>query len=221
MSLLRALLAAKPVRTPLEFGVNENVRIVAIDNTERKRDGEKINRNCYITFTKYDSKGAKMASSEFSYFNLDHTSDYVLDNLTKQVAQMNDIATVLNPGSVVDPTQGYESIEDLAEDLKSKKGCKSLMDAMWEQFEEAVGEHVGEDSELIRVKVVTDTKGKWLQLPSDSHIVESMESDCTLAITAYELKNQAKGLEAPTEEADSKGDSPDEKPKKKGSLANL
>ena len=221
MGLLRALLAAKPVRTPLDFGVNENVRLISINNDERVREGERINRNTYMTFAKYDSKGKKIASSEFSYFDLDPSSDFVVENLTTQIAQLNDIVSFFGIEDVVDPTTEFEDMEELMASIKSKKGCKALVDDMWKQFSDLVGDLVGEESPLARIKVVTDSKGKWLQLPKDSHIIESVENDCTLSINRYELSLRAKGLEAPKEEADSKGDSPDEKPKKKSALSGL
>ena len=221
MSLLRALLASKPVRTPLDFGVNDNVRLVKIDNAERTRDGEKISRNTYMTFAKYDSKGKKIASSEFSYFNLDSTSDLVKDNLIQQVAQLNDIVSFFGVEGSVDPTSNYTSMQDLIDDLRSKKGCKSLMDTMWEQFSDLIGDLVGESSPLARIKVVTDSKGKWLQLPRDSHIIESMDQECTLSVSSYELKMRDRGLEAAQETPDEKGDAPGEKPKKKSALSGL
>ena len=225
MSFLEKLLSAKPVRTPLEFGINENVRLTKIDNEVRKYDGEIIKRNCFITFTKFDSKGEAMAASEFAYFNLDHTADYFGDNIATQIGQLQDIVNVLNPGFVIDPSDIYEGDEDVMEEgLSNKKGVKMFQDRIFELLEEGIGESVGSESPLMRVKVVTDTKGKWLQLPRETHIVESSDSECTMSITAYELKNKAKGLEAPKEEADSKGSAPDEvadKPKKKKALRNL
>ena len=220
--MLRLLLAAKPVRTPLEFGINENVRITKINNAVRKtKDGEIAKRNTFMTFTKFDSKGKKMAESEFSYFNLDPSSDYTVENLANQVAHLQNIADVLNPGQAVDPTEGYETYEEIMEDLASKKGCKALMDKTWELFEAAVSEHVGLDSKIVRVKVITDNKGKYLQLPKEAPVVEDGEAECTLNITAYEKKMKAKGLVAPTEQADSKGSAPEKKAKRTGALKGL
>ena len=88
--LLEAILTNKPVRVPLEFGINENVRLMSINNDERTYEGEKIKRNTYMTFVKFSPEGKKIASSEFSYFNLgkcsqsltfariEHTSSYKL-----------------------------------------------------------------------------------------------------------------------------------------------
>ena len=59
MSLLRKMLAIKPVRTPLDFGINEDVRLTAIDNETRKWEGEVIPRNTFLTITKFDNNGNK------------------------------------------------------------------------------------------------------------------------------------------------------------------
>jgi predicted NBD/HSP70 family sugar kinase len=220
-SFLRQLLLNKQVRTQLDFGINENVRLVKIDNTQRKREGEVVNRNTYMTFSKFDSKGEVMASSEFSFFNLDPTADKVMENFANQVAVMQNIVNVLNPGVVIDPTTGYDDFEEIEKDLKNKKGCKTLMDTLWSLFEEALKDKVGEDSILVRLKVVTNNKGKYLQLPNEGSVMESMEVEETkLAITAYERNCKDKGLEAPVESADTKGSAPAEKPKK-AALTNL
>jgi hypothetical protein len=212
MSLFRELLAAKPVRTPLEFGINENVRITKIDNTPRKnKDGQKLAQNTFVTFSKFNSEGTKIAGSEFRYFNLDHESPYVRENFANQVGQLQDIANSLNPGSVIDPTKDYTDPDELYADLESKKGCRAFMDDMWDQFEAAVGEIVGDECPMLRVKVVTSKDGKYLQLPGrETHVVEVMDEDCTLNITAYEEKMRAKGLEAPSATPDAKGNAPEE-----------
>lgn len=223
-SLFRQLLNAKPVRTPLEFGINENVRIIKIDNEPRKKDGQVIKANTYITFAKFNKDGNKIASSEFRYFNLDHESPYVRENFANQTAQLQDIADALNPGAVIDPTEGYTDPDELYADLESKKGCKAFMAKMWEDFEAAVGEHVGPESPLLRVKVVTSKDGKYLQLPNrDTHIVETMDVEETdLEVTPYEQKLRAAGLEAPSATPDAKGEAPDgAKAKKKSAIDNL
>jgi hypothetical protein len=218
MSLLRMLLAIKPVRTPLEFGINENVRLVAMDNEVRKWENEVINRNTFLTFAKFNDEGTKIESSEFSYFNLDHTSDFVFANLVQQVGQLNNLANLLNPGSEVDPTEEFEDLEEIKEALRTKKGCQAMMDIMWKQFSEAVEGKTGAESPLLRIKVAVSGKGGWLQLPQDAHFAESMEYESTLGVTAYELNQSS---EPKQETADEKGDAPDEKPKKKSALSGL
>jgi hypothetical protein len=222
MSLLRRILAIKPVRLPLEFGINENIRLTAISNEVRKRDGEVIPRNTFLTFSKYNEKGQKIAATEFSYFNLDHTSQFVLENLVTQLAQLTELASLLNPDAAIDPISSFETEEEIVEALRTSKGCKAIMKDMYDQFEESVKDFINDESPLLRVKIVTDNKGKYLQLPREGHFVENVETPCTLSINAYELKTRQKGAEPQTETPDRPaGTDEATKPKKKSALAGL
>lgn len=220
MSLLREMLAIKPVRTPLDFGINENVRLMSIVNEVRKWEGEVVPRNTFLTFIKFGTDNTKLASTEFSYFNLDHTSDFVFDNLVTQIGQLNNIVEILNPGKSVDPTDEFESLEEIKEALRTKKGCQSLMENMWKQFEEAIDGKFGLESPLLRIKVVSGKTG-YLQLPRDAHFLENVESDSSLSVSSYELKLFNSSSEAQQEKADAKGDAPDEKPRKKSALSSF
>jgi len=222
MAFLRELLASKPIRVSLEFGINENVRLVSVTNEERKREGEVIRRNNYMTFVKYDSKGVPIANSEFSYMNLDPNSEYTFSNFIAQTTQMNHIARVLNPDAEVDPTEGYETEEQLSKDLKTKAGCEKFIKVLHEQFLAAIENFIGPDSEFIRVKVITEKTGKYLQLPKEGLTIELASSKAKLNITPYETKMKNAALDAPSgETADRKGDAPDTLVKKKSALAGL
>jgi hypothetical protein len=225
MTFLRELLAARPVRTPLEFGINENVKLTAVNNEEHKYDGETIARNTWMTFTKFNKEGNAIASSEFAYYNLKHDSDYVIENFATQAGQLQNIASLLNPDAVIDPTEGYSSMEELKEDLESKKGARALQDKLYELFEEAIDGLYGLKSPFIRLKVIVDKNGKYIQLPKDQIIAESMEveaSNSVLSISAYEAKLKERGLtNNQIEKADDKGSAPGEKVKKKSALRNL
>lgn len=198
MTLLRKLLAAKPVRTPLEFGINNGIRLIAISNDERKRDGETIPRHIYMTFGKFNKKEELIAQSEFNYFNFSPDYDNTLGNLATEVSQLTSIVEVLNPGASFDPTESYEELDEIEADTKTKKGCKKLQDAVWKAFNKAVGKKVGPESPLLNLKVITDYKtGKYLQLSGDAVIVEPADidpSESVLRITANELKNKDKAL---------------------------
>ena len=206
MHLLRAVLAAKPVRTPLTFGIQDNIRLIAIDNTERTKDGEKLPRNTFLTFAQYNNEGKKTGSSEFSYFNLDPQSEHVMTNFVQQICQLNDIAAVYGLENPVDPTVGM-AIEELQELLSDKTGCKELMNTMWEQFSAAMSPLIGETSPLTRLKIVCTKKG-YVQLPSDTHIIESMESATALSLSAYDLRVHRESLVPQTASADTKGAPP-------------
>ncbi len=217
VNILRTLLASRPVRTAIDFGIHDNVRLTAIDNTPRKRDGETIQKQCFLTFTKYNSKDESIAQSEFSYFTLKHDSDYTGQNLSTQLAQLTNLITVMNPDALEkfgeDFNGQFDSLEELQEALSNKKALKTVSDNLFKYFAKAVKKFVGAEAPLMRLKVVTDRKtGKWNQLPDDANIVESMDvtlEDTVLAITAFEKKNKAKSLSIQTEKADSTGGAPD------------
>lgn len=213
MSLLRQLLAAKPVRTQLEFGIQANVRLISMNNTTKLRDGVPVPTNTFLTFGQFNDKNELIAQSEFDYYNLNNEYDNVIPNLSTQVSQLTSIVEILNPGHEFDPTSAYEDYDELVADSKSKKGCKSLMDSVWKAFNKAVGKKVGMESPLMRLKVVVDYKtGKYTQLGNDGIIVEANdidESDVQLKITTKELKDKAKSLiEVTTAKADAGGDKP-------------
>lgn len=213
VNVLRELLASRPVKTPLDFGIQENVRLIAIDNTPRKKEGEVIQRNTYMSFAKYDKENKVIAQSEFNYFNLKHDSEYTSSNVSTQVSQLRNIISIVNPDGLegFDPVSEYKSMESLVKDMKSKDGCKKLMDLMYSSFESALGDKVGHEGPLMRIKVISDYKtGKYLQLPDDANIVESMDVvKSNLSITPAELRNREKASLTTTVTADSSGKSPD------------
>ena len=78
MTFLRELLANRPVKVTIPFGINERVRIVSIDNEPRKRNGEIQKMNTYIKMVKFDEDDNKVSSTEFSWFNPVHDNSYLL-----------------------------------------------------------------------------------------------------------------------------------------------
>jgi hypothetical protein len=228
LNILEIILASKPIRAGLDFGINNNVRLTSISNDVRKREGEIINRNTWMTFTKYNEKDEPIAKSEFNYFNLDHTTDYAPGNYGTQLAHAINLIQILNPDALetfeadLENKIGDES--GLEEAFKSKKGCKKLTEGLYKILEDALKDHIGEDSPLMRLKVVTDRKtGKYNQLTDDSTIAEPADQEETiLVITNYERTNKAKALLTPTAKADSRGLSPDDKKATKaGSILNI
>jgi len=224
MPFLRKILAERPVRTQLEFGINENVRLISISNEKRMREGEVIKKNTHMNFAKFNSKGEVIANTEFSYMDFNPGADYTFSNFIDQIAQMSGIVKLLNPeADPIDPTEGYESVEEIQKDLGTKKGCDAFINIMYEQFEAALEGKIGPDSELIRLKVITDYKtGKYLQLPKESKIAELMSQEkSNLNITPTELKNKNKAMEPEVISPDAKGDAPDTAVKKRSALKGL
>ena len=213
MSLLRKLIAAKPVHTNLEFGILENCRLISISNEVRKRDGAPTPRHMYIKFGQFNDEGVLIANSEFNYYNLQHDHEKTLSNLGTELCQLNNLVSIINPGKEVDPTADFEDEDEMMAAITSKKGCKALQDDICKQFEKAVGKKVGLESPLFRLKVITDYKtGKYVQLSDDATIAEAMDvplEETVLKITANEIKNKAKALLVQTNaKPDAAGDKP-------------
>lgn len=196
-SFLRFLLSLNPSRVQLEFGINENCRLIKVDNTERKREGEVVKRNTFLTFAKFNTKGEIIGQTEFNYFNLDPNSEYILESLVTQMSQLAHIISLLNPTKFdsFNPVAEYETEAELLKALSSEKSCKELQENMYEQFNELVKDFVSNDGPLLAVKIVTDNKGKYLQLPKEAKFCALMSGDFSfLKITPYEMKIKEKGL---------------------------
>lgn len=219
-SILRYLLSLNTNRVSLDFGVNENCRLIKIDNTPRVREGETVKKNTFLTFAKYNSKNEIIGQNEFSFFNLDPEGKYAFDNFITQLSQLTTVANLLNPEVTFDPTEDFESEEEIVKLLSTPKGCKELQNKMFDTFSEVVSEFVGEQCPLMAVKVVTDKTGKYLQLPKEAQFCALMSEDYSfLKVTAYELKLKNAALTPSTAVADEKGAAPSQA--KKDALASI
>jgi len=190
---LNKLLANGPLGVDLEFGIRENVRITRISNEVVLRDGIPTGQGCFITFREYDAKDTNkgMMESKFSYFNLEAGHERVLKTLSSKLGQLQNIVNVLNPGVVVDPTEVFKGNEDaFAAALSTKEGCASIDKDMFDQFASAVKGKIGAESKLCRVKIVTDKSGVYSRLPYDLTFMEGMDTETTLGITPFEMKNK-------------------------------
>lgn len=214
-SVLRFLLSLNTNRTPLDFGVNLNCRLLKTDNTPRVREGETVKKNTFLTFAKYNSKNEIVGQTEFSFFNFDPESKFTFDNFVQQLSQLTNIVEVLAPGVTYDPTSEFESTEDLEAALSKPKGCKELQNKMYDAFFEIVGDLVGPESPLLAVKAVTEKTGKYLQLPREGQFCALMSGDYSmLKVTPFELKTKNASLSPTTAVADEKGEAPNKEKSK-------
>lgn len=216
-SVLRLILSLNSNKNSLDFGINENCRIIKIDNTERKREGEVIRKNTFITFAKYNKNNEIIGQNEFSYFNFDSNSEHVAENFVSQLSQMFHIVELLNPDKISEfnPTDGIKDENELNKILTTQKLASALQAKMFEQFESVLSEVVGDNCPLLAVKIVTEKTGQYLNLPRDAKFCALMSEDYSfLKVSAYELKLKQKSLEARTETPDNKSQSSAEKSKK-------
>ena len=148
-SILRLILSLNSNKPQLDFGINLDCRLIKIDNTVRVKEGKPIERNTFLTFAKYNKKNEIIGQSEFNFFNLDPESKYTFENFVEQLSKLTTLCNLLSPGSAYDPTEGYESPEEIEADLKAPKTCKALQDKMYEEFEKIAADKVGPESPLL------------------------------------------------------------------------
>jgi hypothetical protein len=211
-SVLRFLLSLNSNKPQLDFGLNTNCRLIKIDNTPKTKEGEIIKRNTFLTFAKYNDKGEVTGQTEFNFFNLEAGSKFVFDNFVDQLSKLSHILSLLAPEAEYDPTSGYESTEQIEEDLKAPKSCKAIQDALYDDFAAAIEGKYGTESALLAVKVVTEKTGKYLQLPREAKFCELMSKTYShLVPSAYEIKMRDAALTPAVATPDAKGAAPSEK----------
>lgn len=217
MSLLQQLMQ-NARRAEIGFGIHKNCVITEVSNDKRKtKEGEVINRNCYTKFELLDENGNSTAEKEISWYNIDPSADYAFNSFYSQLEQMTAIVDVLQPATgkkdvwsdVFDELMGEFEIEldaedpegskaKLEEEMKDKDTFKGVMDGLIKAYVSIVGKKAGKDSTPMRLKIVFDTKGKYLQQPKFDTFVESMEvsdEDSRLKITKTDEEYRAKSLE--------------------------
>jgi hypothetical protein len=216
-SLLREILANRPVAKRIHFGIQENVRLVKIDNDDRMKDGQVTSRNTYLHFEQFkindEGEEKVFASSVFSFFDIDPTKeeDKIIGTIASQIEQLQSIVNCYNPEVVLDPISDYSDMDELLEDLKTKKGSTAIVNKLYTQFEEAVSDYIGKKSDFVRLKVSVSSNGQHLQLPYDGPVLEKQvegKEPEILSFTSYEKKCISKYGSDATARADSKGSAP-------------
>jgi len=217
MSLLNQLLS-EARKAEIGFGIHKNCVITSATNDIRKsKEGEVIKRNCYTKFEILGEDGKSTAEKEISWYNIDPTSDYAFNSFFSQLEQMTAIVDVLVPATGkkdvwsdvfdeilekyeveldVEDAEGSKSALEVA--MKDKETFVGIMDDLIESYVEIVGKKCGLKSAPMKLKVVFDPKGRYLQQPKFDAFVESMEisdEDSRLKITKTDEEYKAKSLE--------------------------
>jgi hypothetical protein len=219
MSILSRLMS-EARKAELGFGIHSNCIISSVTNEERRnKDNEVVRRNCFITFQHLNDEKKVVAEKEISWFNLDYSQEpnKIFNSFFDQLKQLTAIADCfIDPkGRKNLWDKGFEDIvdsfkieipedpetplakqnlkEDLMDLFKSKekgmKFMKELTDFFTELMQEALTQ-TKEEPVLLRLKLVTDNKGKYIQIPRFSTFVEPMSVDpekSSLKITQTEL----------------------------------
>jgi hypothetical protein len=201
MNLFKQLVQSSPIGNRLKFGYNDNIIITKIDTNERKNKGMVINQNTYITLAKIDPETKKvLAQSEGSYWNLDHKTDYVMQNFIDQFTSIVSIINALG-GDVEQFEQEVlsvipEEFEEIDDYIKTKAGSEMMQKTLSGVAETYIKDKVGENCPLLKCKVTVNKKG-FFELGKEQNWILPMDSEDPLStITAGERRNYRESLKA-------------------------
>ena len=187
MSLL-GLLKQDQSLPKIGFGLHKNCVVLEVsDAIRKKQDKSTINRNSYTKFGQLDAKGAIVAATEVSWFNIDSGKDYAYDSFFTQIDQMSAIIDVLLPyteeedkwgdvfSAILSSQSIEESVESITAALKDKKKAKALMELISSAYVKMLTPVIGKDSTVMKLKLTYDRNGKFLQQPRFDPFVEALE----------------------------------------------
>lgn len=185
----------------LSFGIHDNCIISNVDLSDRKRSGQPEKKMIYITLSTVDPDTRKKKSEvELSWFKFDHTSDYLFSNIRELIVQLHGILmcymTEEEAYTALDEVFASFNIAKLSE-LEAfkwrKKDLDILMQDIKDVFDKAIVSYIGTDKDLIRVKITTDNKGEYTNIPKFGVFTESMTVEkIGLIFSNYEHKNHSK-----------------------------
>jgi hypothetical protein len=211
MNLNRIFIDSAPVSADLDFGINQNVVLRKIDISPRTYDGTIVKRNTFLTFTQVDPETRKgIKEHEYSFFNLNHESDYVVDNYKSKIDKLASIAECLGIDEVdfeekLDSELDAEGIPmdvNLGDACKTPKGAEQVDRAITNAFYSLVKNKVGLDGPLLRLKTTSDKRG-YLELPNFNSFIELMTQVPTeLGITGREIQIKRDSQTTKTASAD-------------------
>jgi len=187
MSIFKDFVLARPVKTPLDFGHNENIVIETIDFNERKRKGIKVKANTFIKLAKLEPKTKEViANTEISFWDLDPSKDFVYDNFISQFSILSGIIDALGGDveqyetEVLAVVEGDSDSEILAF-LKKPANAKQAQNVLVSGFKTQIEDKIGLDSTLLKCKMISNKAG-YLLPANDIMWVLPMESENTLPI---------------------------------------
>ena len=212
-NIFRDFVLARPVKTPLKFGHNKNIVIESIDFGVRKKNGIKINANTFIRLTQIDPEDkAIKATTEINFWDLDHTRDFVSNNLISQFTVLAGIVAAL--GGDIDAFE--EKVEtDLGDDyeteIRTAKGAKRIQKVLVDAFEKEVKGKFGMDMDLLQCKLVSNNKGFMNPAVAPNWILRMDDEEGLPEMTTKEIRAYREALAesaAPKVEPDATGSKP-------------
>lgn len=200
MNIFKQFVLARPVKTPLKFGHNENIVIESIDFGVRKRKGIAIKANTFIKLSEINPEDKSvLANTEINFFNLDPTKDFVFDNFISQFSILGGIIDSLGGDVEVFDDKVQKAIEGDTDSetlafLKKGANAKAAQDALVESFKEQVEDKIGLDSTLLKCKMVSNKSG-YLQPANEMMWILPMDSEEELPVlTSREIRIYKKSL---------------------------
>lgn len=177
-NLTREFLNSLPVDVRLPFGIATNVRVTKIFNGDVfNRNSEKINKNCFITFSQFDAeeKDKIVAEGTYGYWNMSR-HEFAYGSFIHQMVQLGQILKHSVPKDKSEElTKEFETFIDtectnimdifdkgaVKEDLPAiQKGMASIAG----KAEELIAPFY-KTGELIQFIVACDKSGEFLELP--------------------------------------------------------
>jgi len=207
MSNILNNLLADARKPEIPFGIHENCRITVIHlGHKSKSDGTLIKLNGFTTITQFNQKGKPIAEKEVAWFNIDSTSEHAYNNFVSQMEQMTGILLCYYSREELETqfnfleAQEVETTEEFEEIFGDRKALGHLHEAMLTNYFNLLETKVGLDSELIRVKMVFDSKGRNLQAPRYGIFTEPnsiTEEESMLKITDHERQAKVQSTASP------------------------
>jgi len=186
----------------LSYGIHDNIVITNVDTKDRKTQSGTDRKMIYITFTSIDPESKKkLAETELSWFKLDdHTNERLFSDLQNFCVQLHGILACY-----MSEDKAFDALEPIFDDAKfstlsemeshkwKKKELIEFLDKIKEVFGKAIAPYVNNADELIRVKLVVDNKGEYINIPKYGVFTESMDvKPSNLKFTDYERRNISK-----------------------------
>jgi hypothetical protein len=200
-NIFQQFVEARPVKTPLKFGHNKNIVIANIDFGTRKHKGIKVKANTFIQLVQVKSAEDRkpVASTEISFWDLDHTRDFVVKNLTSQFTILASIVYALGGDNEAFEAKVEEAIgDDYKTEIRTAKGAKAIQEKLVDAFKEEVEGKYGVDMELLHCKLISNNKG-YLQPPPEFGWIRKLTDPESLPeVTAAEFKKYEAGMTSRT-----------------------
>lgn len=209
-TLLRQFIEAAPIKVDLDFGINENIVLRSLSIEPRLHQGTLVKRNTFMTFTQVDPVTRKAVKEhEYSFFNLNHESEYVVQNMNTKLTKLVSIVKALG----LDPKQAEEVVEkafiaqgvtsDIDSLVLTLKGAAMIDAALSQGFYEVLKDSLGLSGPLMTFKTTVDRKG-YLEIPLYGEFIEAAVSGIPtkLKVVVKEYEAKAKAMQTKTVGAD-------------------